>query len=97
MGYYVTMNRNKLDIAEICEITQKLKNSEEIEKFFSEIFTQNELEVLERRWRILKMLSSGKTQREVAKNLNVSLCNVTRGAKILKDHTAVVSKYMIKE
>ncbi len=38
------------------------------------------------------MLSNGKTQREIAKDLNVSLCKVTRGSKILKDKKAITPK-----
>lgn len=42
------------------------------------------------------MLSEGKTQREIAQDLKVSLCKVTRGAKILKNNKSVVTKYLIK-
>ena len=65
--------------------------------FFKELLTKSEIETLSKRWRILDLLAKGKTQREIAKELQVSLCKVTRGAKILKDKNSVLSKYLIKE
>lgn len=82
---------------EIIDIIKQLNNKREIETFFDEMFTKKELEKLQKRWRILNMLAQGKTQRQIANELNVSLCKVTRGAKILKDKNAVVSKFLIKE
>jgi len=81
----------------IFEILQNLKSQKEIESFFKEIFTKSELEDLVKRWRIMELLAQGKTQREIASNLNVSLCKVTRGAKILKNKNAITTKFLIKE
>ena len=80
----------------IIEILYKLKSKKEIENFLSEIFTKNELQTLEKRWRIMELLVQGKTQREIASDLNVSLCKVTRGAKILKNKKAVTTKFLNK-
>ncbi len=68
----------------------------DINTFLHEILTDSEVDDLSKRWRILKLLSCDFTQREVAKELGVSLCKVTRGAKILKNSNAVTKK-MIKE
>ena len=62
-----------------------------------EILTKSEVETLSKRWRILTMLKEGYTQREIAQELNVSLCKVTRGSKILKDKNAIITKYLDKE
>ncbi len=78
---------------EISIIINKIKQ-EDIFKFFNELFTPAEITVIERRWRILKMLYSGCTQREIAKELKVGLCKVTRGAKILKSHDSVTKKIL---
>ena len=82
------------DIKELAEIFSTMKSDDEIRQFLLEILTDSELAVLSKRWRIMKMLSEGCTQREIAKELNVSLCKVTRGAKILKDKSAIVKKYL---
>ena len=80
----------------IFSILTKLKTEKEIETFFSEIFTKNELDTLSKRWRIMELLALGDTQRDIAQKLNVSLCKVTRGAKILKNNNAISTKYLNK-
>lgn len=78
----------------ILEISQKintLRSEQEIYSFLLEILTNSEVETLSKRWRILKMLKQGKTQREIAQELKVSLCKVTRGAKLLKNRNSVIA------
>lgn len=80
----------------IIQILNKLETEKEIEKFFDEIFTKNELDTFSKRWRIMELLAQGATQRDIASKLNVSLCKVTRGAKILKDKNAITTKFINK-
>lgn len=75
----------------LSKMTQK-----DINIFLREILTDSEISDLSKRWRILKLLDGNFTQRDVAKELGVSLCKVTRGAKILKNSNAITKK-MIKE
>lgn len=75
----------------LSKMTQK-----DINIFLHEILTDSEISDLSKRWRILKLLDGNFTQRDVAKELGVSLCKVTRGAKILKNSNAITRK-MIKE
>lgn len=84
------------NIEQISKIISKM-NEVEVNGFLSELLTDSELSVLSKRWRILNMLSQGATQREIAKELQVSLCKVTRGAKIIKKQDAIVNKFLIKE
>ena len=83
-------------IKEISNLISKIGSENEVYEFISELLTESEISTLSKRWRILKMLSEGKTQRDIAKELNVSLCKVTRGSRILKDEKAIVYK-LIKE
>lgn len=83
-------------IKEISNLISKIGSENEVYEFISELLTESEISTLSKRWRILKMLSEGKTQRDIAKELNVSLCKVTRGSRILKDENAIVYK-LIKE
>lgn len=82
---------------EIIEVLSKLKTKEDISSFLNEILTEKEINTLSKRWRILNMLAQGDTQRDIASKLSVSLCKITRGAKILKNKNAIVTKYLIKE
>ena len=84
-------------LLEISEILSKTSNKYEIEKFLSELLTVSEIDAISKRWRILDLLSKGETQRSIVKNLNVSLCNVTRGAKILKNKNSVSAKFIKSE
>ena len=84
------------DLKNISKLVKDLHSEVEIETFFKELLTESEIETLSKRWRILNMLIEGDTQREIAKSLQVSLCKVTRGAKILKDKNSVLAKYLIR-
>lgn len=81
----------------LSKIIKNIKTDKEIASFFKELLTESEIQTLSKRWCILTMLKEGKTQREISKNLQVSLCKVTRGAKILKDKNSILSKYLKKE
>ena len=85
------------NIQEISKLVKNLHTEVEIESFFKELLTESEIETLSKRWRILNMLTQGCTQREIAKELQVSLCKVTRGAKILRDENSLLRTYLVKE
>ena len=92
------MNRNKkIEISEIASVIATLKNDKNVADFMIEILTETELETLSKRWQILKMLNEGRTQRDIAQELKVSLCKVTRGSKILKNRKSIVTKCLVKE
>ncbi len=101
MLYYVSMNSNKKvtdnNIMQICQAISKMKTTDEVYNFLFEVLTDAEIDALSKRWRIMNMLFNGATQREVAKELHVSLCKITRGAAILKNKNAITNKILIKE
>ena len=82
------------EIKDISEILNKINSQKDIYNFLLEILTDSEVETLSKRWRIINMLNEGKTQREISKELQVSLCKVTRGSKILKNEKSVIVKYL---
>ena len=85
------------DMEKISKILSEL-NKHDINKFLSELLTNSEAETLSKRWRIMQMLAeSNHTQREIAKDLGVSLCKVTRGAKILKTPNSISKKILERE
>ncbi len=77
------MERDLVDI--LCEIS----DSETMHKFLSEILTPAEKKDLILRWELLKQLAEGKPQRAIAADLHISLCKITRGARILKDTSSI--------
>ena len=88
---------NDIILNELVHLIAGLKSCEDVRDFLTEMLSESELSLLSKRWRILKMLAEGCTQRDIASELGVSLCKVTRGAKILKNSDAVVTKYLMKE
>ena len=91
------MNRNTTDeIKEISTILAGENKTDVINDFIIEILTKSEVETISKRWQILNLLSEGKTQREIAQNLKVSLCKVTRGSQILKKKNSIIAKYLKK-
>lgn len=88
------MNSNSIEIENLTEISELISEapSQEVLGFLSEILTPAEISTLAKRWQILKMLNQGISQRIIAKELNVSLCKVTRGARILKDLNSISQK-----
>ena len=87
------MNSN---IEEITNFILKLNSQEEAQAFLKEMLSGAEMSALSKRWRILSMLAEGRTQRDIVKELKVSLCKVTRGSKLLKDKNSVITKYFME-
>ena len=87
------MNSN---INEIAKIIKKQNSKEEVASFLKELLSESEMETLSKRWRILSMLAEGRTQRDIVRELNVSLCKVTRGSKILKEKNSVIARYFME-
>lgn len=81
-------------IKEISKAINSLNSDTKIYNFLLEILTESEVETLSKRWRIVNSLMQGKSQREISKELQVSLCKVTRGAKILKNKNSVIKKIL---
>ena len=75
---------------ELLKVVASLETTDEMTRFFEEIFTPAELDDISLRWKLLKDLHKGMTQRNIAKKYGISLCKITRGSKILKDRNSVV-------
>ncbi|HON12169.1 MAG TPA: Trp family transcriptional regulator [Chitinispirillaceae bacterium] len=92
------MYRNIIDkqLEEICLGIKECGDMETVLKFLREIFTRPELEDLALRWRLLKMLHNGIPQRKIASELGISLCKITRGAKLVRDSKSVVNSLIRK-
>ena len=83
-------------IEEITNFILKLNSKEEAQAFLKEMLSEAEMSALSKRWRIMSMLAEGRTQRDIVKELKVSLCKVTRGSKLLKDKNSVITKHFME-
>ena len=68
-----------------------------MEQFFREIFTESELKDLQLRWELMKRLHKSVPQRTIASDLGLSLCKITRGAKIVKNSKTVTYKILSRQ
>ena len=82
------------NIKVLAKIFADLRTGEDIRRLMLELFTQSELNTLSKRWQILNLLNQKRKQRDIAAQLQVSLCKVTRGSKILKKTNTIVKKYL---
>ncbi len=79
---------------ELLKIISSINDLDELNRFFNDIFTPAELDDISLRWKLLKDLHNGMTQRKIAEKYGISLCKITRGSKVLKDKTSVVLKVL---
>lgn len=79
---------------EIIDIFAKINNKKDMATFFQEILTPKEISDISLRWQLMKELNDGKTQRSIAAKHHISLCKITRGAKILKKETSLTHKLL---
>ena len=82
------------DEADLLAALCTIHDPAQLRRTMAELLTPSEYAALLRRWTILKMLSDGHTQRETARAIGGSLCNVTRGARILRTGTAATLKLL---
>jgi TrpR family trp operon transcriptional repressor len=66
----------------------------EMNAFLHEMFTPKEMMDIRLRWQLLKELHEGETQRSIASRHRMSLCKITRGAKLLKAKNSLVKKIL---
>lgn len=81
---------------ELIQIISNIHDPVTMEQFFEEIFTANELKDLSLRWELMKQLKTGKSQRKIASELRISLCKITRGAKIIQNPKSITNQ-LIKD
>ena len=72
----------------LSRVLKELNSSKDIENFLLDLCTPSEIEAMEERWEVAKLLSAGKsTYRDIASKLNTSTATVTRVARFLFKET----------
>lgn len=71
-----------------------IDDPELLRALLKEVLTDAECKALSKRWAILEMLRAGMPQRTVAREIGGSLCNVTRGARILRNPDSVAARFI---
>jgi TrpR family transcriptional regulator, trp operon repressor len=79
---------------QLLQVVSTINDLDELERFFMDLFTPAELDDIALRWKLLKDLHRGLTQRKIAQKYRISLCKITRGSKVLKKKDSVVGKVL---
>jgi TrpR family transcriptional regulator, trp operon repressor len=79
---------------ELIEALCRIHDTDTMRRLLSEVLTPSEFDALNLRWELMKRLNQGETQRSVASELRISLCKITRGAKIVHDPNSVSSRLL---
>jgi len=79
---------------ELLRVISEIKEIDDLNSFFEDILTPAELEDISLRWKLLKDLHQGVTQRKIAQKYGISLCKITRGSKVLKKKESVTLKIL---
>ena len=73
----------KPDEAHLLNALCSIQDPLEMRRVLSDLLTRSEIAALQKRWAILCLLREGMPQREIARRIGGSLCNVTRGARLM--------------
>lgn len=83
------------DFAELAEAVARFRGADEVSRFLEELFTPSECVELSKRWALMRELLAGKSQRAIARELRLSLCKITRGAKYARDERSVLRRAVL--
>lgn len=82
--------------AEVVKVFAEIEDTKEMKTLFNEIFTPTEIQDVALRWRLMTLLHRGVPQRQIASDLGISLCKITRGAKIIKNRRSATRRLLDK-
>ena len=86
---------NQTEWNDFCQAVLDCKNNDELDIFLDVFLTISEKEAISRRYALVReLVISKKSQREISKDLNVSIANVTRGSNLLKVKKAEIEHIM---
>lgn len=71
-------------LTDLYDLFRAIETREEARDLLDDLLTPGELASLTERWQEVQLLAAGITQRDVAKQLGVSISKVTRGSRMLQ-------------
>lgn len=69
-------------------------SQDDAQAVLEDLFTPSEIVELGERIALLQQLKQGKTQRDIAEDLGISVTTVSRGARVLKYGKGVIAQYI---
>jgi TrpR family transcriptional regulator, trp operon repressor len=89
-------NDAELISSNLTEMAKALSHADPslVEEFLYSLFTSSEADEIAKRWALVKQIASGRPQREIAKDLGLSLCKITRGSRELKKESSAFKRML---
>ena len=84
--------RVEKNLAEMANVLAKTGDRRLVKDFLHCLLTPAELADIAARWALVKALKRKIPQREIAKDLGISLCKITRGSRELKKPDSAFQK-----
>ena len=78
------MSDKEDSVWQIAEALSICDDADLIHGFLSSLLTEYELDEVSKRWALVQLIDEGMSQRNISKELGLSLCKITRGSKELK-------------
>lgn len=78
------------------QLLVSMTSEKELREWMDVFLTENERTMLNERMAIFRELATGASQREVAARLGCSVVTVTRGAKVYREHKALIDSWLQK-
>lgn len=82
------------NLEELVQIFANETDKQKMRQLMKELFTPAELTDFAKRWYLMKEIYKGTSQRKIAKDMEVSLCKITRGSKVLKNSDSLFRKIL---
>ena len=80
------------NIAELAQALSRINDNTLIDDFFRSLLTPAEIADVASRWALVKALQKKVPQREIARDLGVSLCKITRGSREFKKEKSAFAR-----
>ena len=89
-------DEHKASLQQIFSVLSKSDDPDFIANFFQCLFTPSELKDMATRWLLVQKLDAGISQRQISRELHISLCRITRGSKELKKDSSAFRQLLDK-
>ena len=83
-------------IEQLYELFASVRTKKEAEMLLEDMLTPQEIESMAERWQLVQKLAGKKPQRNIAKELNISISKITRGSRVLQYGTGGFAYFLKK-
>ncbi len=83
-------------LKDLLKLFASIESEKEAEMLLQDLLTPQELDSLSERWQLIQKLHEGKSQRDIAEELGISVSKITRGSRMLQYGTGGFQYFLEK-